>query len=170
MLRYHGTPFSGDSTTRLALRGRHAMVSFARPDDIAVVAELCQSFSLDNGAYTAWTIGRDYKPADFFEWSETWLKHPGCDFAIAPDVVEGCSEEENDALLVDCRGPEYVPVWHLHESLDRLERLANTWPRIAFGSPAASPRSRRRLGGNGWRKRSTSSRIPRECRSASFTA
>jgi hypothetical protein len=27
-----------------------------------------------------------------------------------------------------------VPVWHLHESLDRLGRLVSTFPRIAFGS------------------------------------
>ena len=27
-----------------------------------------------------------------------------------------------------------VPVWYLHESLDRLARLANDWPRVALGS------------------------------------
>jgi hypothetical protein len=132
MIKYHGTPFSGDGTTRLALLGRHAMISFAEPRDIEVCAEVCQSFALDNGAYTTWKSGKRYDPAEFFKWAELWLKHPGCDWALAPDVIEG-GEAENDALLAEV-DERYVPVWHLHESLDRLERLAGSWPRIAFGS------------------------------------
>ncbi len=30
-----------------------------------------------------------------------------------------------------------VPVYHMHESLERLERLAHTYPRIALGSSGA---------------------------------
>ena len=69
MIRYHGTPFSGDTTTRLALRGRHAMGSFARPDDLKLVAELCQSFALDTGAFTAWTQGTPYDAEAFLAWA-----------------------------------------------------------------------------------------------------
>jgi len=109
------------------------MVSYARPDDLELVAELCQSFALDNGAFTAWTQGTPFDVDGFFVWAEKWLKHPGCDWALAPDVIDG-NEADNDALLTDCRAPEYVPVWHLHESLDRLDRLVSSWPRVAFGS------------------------------------
>ena len=109
------------------------MVSFARPDDLELVAELCQSFALDNGAFTAWTQGKKYVPHKFFAWAEQWLRHPGCDWALAPDVIDG-DEAANDALLAECRAPEFVPVWHLHESLERLERLCSSWPRVAFGS------------------------------------
>lgn len=141
MIRYHGTPFSGDTTTRLALRGRHAMVSFARPDDVAIVAELCQSFALDNGAFTAWTQGKKYDAQGFLEWAEIWLKHPGCDFALIPDVIDG-NESQNDEWIEElCNDARFVgrmdqwcPVWHLHESLDRLDRLMGMWSRVAFGS------------------------------------
>ena len=131
MIRYHGTPFSGDTTARLALRGRHAMVSYARPDDVELVAEVCQSFALDSGAYTAWTKGDEVDVVGYGEWARKWLEHPGCDWALAPDSIDG-SEVENDALLSTFG--DMVPVWHLHESLDRLVRLCNEWPRVAFGS------------------------------------
>ena len=51
-----------------------------------------------------------------------------------PDVIDG-DEASNDELLLawpkELRG---VPVWHLHESLERLQRLASEWPTVAFGS------------------------------------
>lgn len=138
MIRYHGTPFSGDTTSRLALRGRHAMVSYHRPDDLELVAELCQSFALDNGAYSAWTSGAAYDPEGYLAWAATWLKHPGCDFALIPDVIDG-DEEANDEWIyrVDRRPQDrgkWAPVWHLHESLERLRILVASWPRVAFGS------------------------------------
>ncbi len=141
MIRDHGTPFSGDTTTRLALRGRHAMVSFARPDDLELVAELCQSFALDNGAYTAWQKREAYKPDEFLAWAEVWLKHPGCDFALIPDVIDGTEEQNDEWIAAVCddgrfgfRMDQWAPVWHLHESLERLERLCGMFPRVALGS------------------------------------
>lgn len=142
MIRYHGTPFSGETTAKLALRGRHAMVSFAEPKDIELVAELCQSFALDNGAFTAWKQGAHYDPDAFIEWALHWLKHPGCDFAIIPDVIDG-TEEQNDRLIETIKhtAPQgtwirskWCPVWHLHEGLARLKWLVENWPRVALGS------------------------------------
>lgn len=141
MIRYHGTPFSGDTTTRLALRGRHAMVSFARPDDLELVAELCQSFALDNGAYTAWQQRKTYDADAFLDWAAVWLKHPGCDFALIPDVIDGDEKRNDEWIEAVCddgrfagRTEQWAPVWHLHESLDRLERLCGMFGRVAFGS------------------------------------
>ena len=131
MIRYHGTPFSGKTTGRLALQSRHAMVSFAEPKDIEIVAELCASFALDNGAFTAWTQGKEFDVVAYGQWASKWLRHPGCDWALAPDVIDG-GETENDALLSIF--PHMVPVWHLHESLERLERLVTGYPRVALGS------------------------------------
>jgi hypothetical protein len=68
-------------------------------------------------------------------WGEPWL-HFQTTWAVCPDVIDG-SELDNDALLADwlrTRLPRGAPVWHLHESLDRLRRLADTFPRICFGS------------------------------------
>ena len=67
-------------------------------------------------------------------WVDDWHRHPGFEWALIPDVIEG-SEEENDRLLeawpLHLPG---VPVWHLHESLERLKRLAAQWSTVALGS------------------------------------
>jgi hypothetical protein len=56
-----------------------------------------------------------------------------------PDVIDG-TEDDNDALLAswpaDIRG---VPVYHLHESLDRLDFLCTRWPTVALGSSGQWP-------------------------------
>lgn len=58
MIHYHGTPAGGtrDDAARF-LRGRHALVPWVRDEDIGTVAEVCQSFMLDNGAFSAWKSG-----------------------------------------------------------------------------------------------------------------
>lgn len=141
MIRYHGTPFTGDGTARLALRGRHAMVSFADARDIELVAGICQSFALDNGAFPAWRSGGKYDGNAFLDWAATWIRHPGCDFALIPDVIDGTEEQNDEWVEAVCddgrfagRVESFCPVWHLHESLDRLDRLIGGWPRVAFGS------------------------------------
>lgn len=135
MIHYHGTPCGAtrDDVARF-LAGRHALVPFVRPEDIGTAAEVCQSFVLDNGAFSAWRAGTSIDWQDYYAWVEQWRQHPGFDWAIIPDVIDG-DEAANDDLLAewpwDCDG---VPVWHLHESVERLYRLATTYPRIALGS------------------------------------
>ncbi len=142
MIHYHGTPLSGANDNYLALTAKHAMVSYAKPELITLTAELCQSFCLDNGAFSAWKNGTDYDFDGYREWADHWLRHPACDFAIIPDIIDG-SEDENDQQILWLFGRDdvefdlkskWVPVWHLHESIKRLVRLAHEWPRIAFGS------------------------------------
>ncbi len=58
MNHYHGTPAGGrreDSAKFLA--GRHALVPFPRQDDMGIVADVCQPFVFDNGAFSIWTRG-----------------------------------------------------------------------------------------------------------------
>jgi len=52
-------------------------------------------------------------------------------------VIEG-SEAENDAKVEawDMAPDLSVPVWHLHESMERLRRLSTCFPRVALGSSA----------------------------------
>lgn len=114
---------------------RHAMVSFENPEQVEEAAEICQSIVLDNGAFSAW---KQQKPHDFqgyLEWCIKWLKHPAVEWCIIPDKIDG-TEEENDALIDAWPLPDAVsvPVWHMHESLERLARLASRFPRIAIGS------------------------------------
>jgi len=145
MIHYHGGPVMGKDEIQTAMelwRGRHAMISFNRawldhPEQIAVAAEITQSFAIDNGAYSAWKSGNQANWDTYAGFLEQWATHPGCAFALMPDIVEG-TEEENDALVKwwqnekrPCQG---VPVWHLHESLLRLNRLSRIWPRVALGS------------------------------------
>ncbi len=75
--------------------------------------------------------------AAYAEWVRQYEKHPGFDFAIIPDVIDG-NEFENDKMISRWTCTENmrhgVPVWHLHESLDRLAYLARAYPRVALGS------------------------------------
>jgi hypothetical protein len=119
------------------LIGRHALVPFSYTDDIAIVADVCQSFVLDNGAFTVWKKGGKVDVLGYLAWCREWCRHPGFDWALIPDVIDG-DEKQNDELLAawpdDVEG---VPVWHMHESLERLQRLASTWRTVALGSSGA---------------------------------
>lgn len=140
MKHYHGTPVSGTrGSVAEFLQGRHALVPFPRPDDVYMVAELCQSFVFDNGAFTVWKQGGKLDIAGYIKWCEEWYRHPGFDWALIPDDIEG-DEADNDALLKDWPAHiEGVPVYHMHESLDRLERLCNEWTTVALGSSGEWP-------------------------------
>lgn len=136
MIHYHGLPINPQSVAVAAVGGGHAFVSFADTQPLGLAVDVCQSFAIDNGAYGAWRSGRpvsDWRA--FYEWAEECRRVPSCDFAVVPDVIEG-TEADNDALLNEWPLPRWfgAPVWHMHESLSRLERLAADWPRVCIGS------------------------------------
>lgn len=142
MIHYHGTPLGGPRQDGPRfLQGRHALIPFTYQDDIGVVAECCQSFVLDNGAFTIWNKGGTLNVDGYSVWVEKWHKHPSFDWALIPDVIDG-NEEDNDALIrnwnTKMRG---VPVWHMHESIERLVMLSLKWDFVALGSSGqyASP-------------------------------
>jgi hypothetical protein len=85
MIHYHGTPMTPESAAAQVLKGRHAMVSFEHPEQLPLVAEVCQSFALDNGAFSAWRSGKpttDWLP--FTEFMREWRRHPGFDWSLFP--------------------------------------------------------------------------------------
>lgn len=136
MIHYHGLPITPVTAASCAVGAGHAFVSHANPAQLAVAAEVCQSFAIDNGAFSAWKAGRpvaDWR--SFYDWAAACKLIPSCDFAVVPDVIDG-GEADNDALLAEWPLPRWfgAPVWHMHESLARLERLASTWPRVCIGS------------------------------------
>ena len=136
MIHYHGLEINPDTAAEIACRAGHAFVSFAYPRQMGLAIAACQSFALDNGAFSAWRAGRpitDWAP--YYAFAASGKRQPHCDFAVIPDVIDG-SEADNDALLDEWPLPAWfgAPVWHLHESFGRLERLASTWPRICLGS------------------------------------
>jgi len=141
MIHYHGTPFSGrEPVMAKSLQGKHAMVSFADPSNLPLVAELCQSFTLDNGAFSAWTAGKPFDIEGFAMWVIDWHKHPGFDWYVIPDVIDGTDSDNNAmrAKWLNIVGHHIfglgVPVWHLHEELDTLKFLAKAYKRVALGS------------------------------------
>ena len=136
MIHYHGTPITPETCAAEILAGRHAMVSFANPQQVDLCFDCCQSVALDNGAFPKWRAGEtvsDWTP--YYAWAKEWMKRPNFDFALIPDVIDG-TEAENETLIAICPlGIQVgVPVWHLHESLQKLDRLCDYWPRVAFGS------------------------------------
>lgn len=115
------------------------MVSFAYPDHLPTVADVCSTFVLDNGAFTAWKKGGAVDYDAYLEWVDEWRWHPAFDWAIIPDVIDG-TEQDNDRMLArwpsDFKG---VPVWHMHESPERLRRLSGFYPLVALGSSGQWP-------------------------------
>jgi hypothetical protein len=134
MIHYHGGPITPITAAMRVWRGRHAFVSFAAPDQIGIATEVCQSVAMDNGAFSVWKAGKTVDWNLYYDWVEKWKWHPCVDFALIPDVIVG-TEDDNDRLISEWpHGVLGVPVWHLHETTERLERLSLEWPRIAIGS------------------------------------
>lgn len=134
MIHYHGGPITPITAALRCWSGRHAFISFAYPEQVDAGADVCQSFALDNGAFSSWRGGHELDCEGFYSWVDKWKKHPGCDFAIIPDVIDG-DEDANDLLISEWpHGSFGVPVWHMHESIDRLVNLCSSWPRVALGS------------------------------------
>lgn len=135
MIHYHGGPITPDTCAIKVWTARHAFVSFAATQQMNLAAEITQSFALDNGAFTFWKQGLGTRWTDYYDWVDTWRTHPGFDFAVVPDVIEG-TEEENDQLAAKWPFPNYqgAVVWHVNESIERLRRLAREWPRVCIGS------------------------------------
>jgi hypothetical protein len=136
MIHYHGLPITPATAAHKAIEAGHAFVSFRHNDQLTAAIEVCQSFAIDNGAFSAWKSGNPIKDwTEFYDWALNLKKVPSCDFAVIPDVIDG-TESDNDALLKDCPLPNWfgAPVWHMHESLERLEQLANNYVRVCLGS------------------------------------
>jgi len=138
MIHYHGMAGTGVLNAVQLAEGRHVFISYAAPSILDLVSKVCSSFSLDNGAFSAWKSGKEMAYDGFVQFVKRWHRHPAFDWAVIPDVIDG-TEEENDEYIE--RWPYKslgrgvgVPVWHLHESFERLERLVNQFHRIALGS------------------------------------
>lgn len=135
---FHGTPIWGDkgSVHRIAVSGAGAFVSMYRPDQLEVSLSFAEEVALDNGAFSYWKNGQMPDWYTFYENLDSVYDRPNLKFFVIPDVVEG-GESDNDLLirrLPKAFRSKATPVWHLHESIDRLVELCNEWPRVCFGS------------------------------------
>lgn len=142
MKHYHGTPISGTKVAQAqVLRGRFAFIPWKAPGALPVAMEVCRGFAVDNSAFSFWTSGEKPDWREYIKWLKNFCRHPRFDFAVIPDVIDG-SEKDNDELIKqwdrECWHPVRVhgcPVWHLHESLTRLEKLVcGRFDIVALGS------------------------------------
>ena len=131
-MHYHGGPITPRAEL-YKLAGRSFCVSYATGRDVDVCHDIGQSVMLDNGAYSFW---RSKQPTDwsgYYQWCDRWLEH-WTTWAVIPDVIDG-SQNENDKLIDDWPfGTRGAPVWHMHEGIGRLLRLADEWPLVCVGS------------------------------------
>ena len=139
MIHYHGLPITPISSAIAAVKNGHSFISFAHAEQLALAIEITQSFAVDNGAFSAWKSGKPVSDwVEYYLWVGALHRIPNFDFAVIPDVIDG-SEADNDSLLDEWPWLESAPwigapVWHLHESIERLEKLAQRFPRVCFGS------------------------------------
>ena len=138
MIHYHGTPI----TPRAVLESmcpNNFCVSFAEPRDAEWCLRHGQSVMWDNGAYSAFTLGKPVHWPDFYAWLEGKLYHPH--WAVVPDVIGGTVEDQR-RLEAEWPHPRELSatVFHFGEPMDRLRELLNGWPRIAVaGSVGTFP-------------------------------
>lgn len=139
MIPYHGGPITPDKVAVAVWRNRHAFVSYAYQQQTALAFEAARTVAFDNGTFTAWLEGRAPDFDSYVTFCDEWHRHPSFDWALIPDIIDG-TESDNDAMLEAwpsrIRG---VPVYHLHESLERANRLALSYPTVALGSSGSWP-------------------------------
>ena len=139
MIHYHGTPVGGSRQDVVRfLSGRHALIPFGRPDDLAAALDVCQSVVLDNSAFSLWRAGGgDVDVAAYHAWVHTLAGHPALDWCLIPDKIDGTEQDNIELVTTWLRmgsRVESVPVWHMHESLDWLDYLVTKFRTVAIGS------------------------------------
>ena len=134
MIHYHGGPITPVEAAVKVWTNRHALISYAYPDQAVVALEIAQDVVIDNGAFTLWKGGKATDWPSYYDFIERIRRHPSCSWALIPDVIDGTADD-NDRLVAEWPHEMFgVPVWHLHEPVERLRALAEEWPRVALGS------------------------------------
>lgn len=157
MIHYHGGVLHTGALEHWMYAGRHFCVSFAYPAPVELYHEIGQSVMLDNGAFSLW---KDGKPTDwpaFYRWAEPWLRYQTT-WCCIPDVMDG-TEAANDKLIDEwvvwahengLDRTKGAPVYHLPESLERLDLLVREWPLVCLGVSSAKYGA---INSPPWRKR-----------------
>ena len=137
MIKYHGTPCSPMAVFFDAFTDRNVLIPYPRPDDMKRALKVCDKIILDNGAFSLWKKGISVDWFNFYTWVKKFIDR--IEFFLIPDVING-TEVENNALLKSYEANKIefknkgVPIWHVNESLERLDYLLKHYEYIAFGS------------------------------------
>lgn len=73
----------------------------------------------------------DWRP--YYDWLDARLDRPTT-LAIIPDVIDAASQIQDSLIAEWPFGKKGVPVFHIHHSHERMLRLLDEWPWVAFGS------------------------------------
>lgn len=136
MIHYHGTPITPRAELQ-KMAGRSFCVSFAHPGDADWCLAHGQSVMWDNGAFSLHTKGKAVDWNKFYAWVEPRIG--AAHWAVVPDVIGGDVDQNLDLIgqwphRRDCA----AVVWHLHEPIDHLLRLADMgFGKVCFGSSGA---------------------------------
>jgi len=149
MIRYHGLPITPNEAAMMVCKiFGHAFVSYAHQDQLDIALQWCRGIGLDNGAFSAWRKSSEFDFDGFMAWAQYYYRHPAISMIVAPDVIDG-TEGDNDELLSAAIGmlpaAPWVPVWHMHESLGRLNSLCQKFRAVAIGSSGEFAELRTRI-------------------------
>ena len=72
-------------------------------------------------------------------------------WAIIPDVIDAGEDAQDDLIAQWPHGDRGTPVWHMNESVERLLRVIEAWPRVCLGSAGEWPD----VGTDSWHRRMT---------------
>lgn len=87
MIHYHGLPISPETAALSAIRGGHAFLSKRYPAQLRIVLGVCQSFALDNAAFSAWKEGKPIIDwSEYYAWVAELSRFPSFDFAVIPEI------------------------------------------------------------------------------------
>ena len=136
MIHYHGTPLTPQEELHKMV-GKHFCVSFEEPRNIEWCVKHGQSVMLDNGAFSAFTKGKEIDFRAYEEWLEPYLYPPN--WAVIPDVIDGSVEDQKRLIKQFGHLARHLvaPVWHMSLSIDWLLEMADGYERFCFGSSGA---------------------------------
>lgn len=115
------------------LKGRNFCVSYAQTQDANWCIDNAQSIMWDNGAFSAYTNGKEFNKVGYLNWLNDKLY--GANWAVVPDVIGGTVDDQR-SMMRGWHYPDHLScyVWHMDLPLDWLKELVETYPRVAFGS------------------------------------
>lgn len=134
VIKYYGTPLTPNAVFDEVMPTRNCLIPYPNPQNLKRAIDTCEKVIIDNGAFTLWRKGGNIDWNKYYAWVNKIINK--IEFYFIPDVIDG-TEEENDALIADyfkMGGIKGVPIWHVNESLERLERLVDYFDYIAIGS------------------------------------
>jgi hypothetical protein len=133
-VHYHGTPITPNRVLIEEMAGANFFVSYAAAAQLRLCHEIGQLVHIDWPAYSIWKQGITPDLEAYYAFIEPWLEYITTTATI-PDFIEA-DEAENSRLVRawPFRKEKGLPVYHMHESIDRLIALIDVFPWVAIGS------------------------------------